>query len=130
MQRKASTFLLFTYGTLKQGGCRHGPLASQRFQGVARTSKDYALYDLGDYPGLTASDEGHGVLGEVYEVEESLLPWLEAVEGAPELFKREPIEIQGYSEVVWAYFYQGNLAGLHRIEAGEWDIHRAAEGAP
>src|SRR2546421_721985 len=57
MHGNASTFLLFVYGTLKRGGCRHGPLAGQRYRGETHTRPRYALYDLGDYPGLTATSE-------------------------------------------------------------------------
>ena len=83
MSRSGPTFLLFVYGTLKRGGCRHGPLADQRYRGEACTVPLYSLHDLGDYPGLTRSEAGQEVQGEVYEVPESLLPWLDAVEGAP-----------------------------------------------
>ena len=63
------TFTLFVYGTLKRGGCRHAPLACQRFLGEARTAPLYRLYDLGSYPGLVPADEGGDVVhGELYEV--------------------------------------------------------------
>jgi gamma-glutamylcyclotransferase (GGCT)/AIG2-like uncharacterized protein YtfP len=122
MRGHTTTFLLFVYGTLKRGGCRHGPLASQRYRGEARTRPMYALHDLGDYPGLTAEYEnGQAVHGEVYEVDESLSRWLDTVEGSPGWFKREPIEVQGFSEPVWAYFYQGDPTGAPRIDSGRWD---------
>jgi gamma-glutamylaminecyclotransferase len=126
MQGKGPTFFLFVYGTLKRGGCRHGPLASQRFRGEARTPPRYALHDLGEYPGLTTDEEtGQAVHGEVYEVEESLTPWLDTVEGAPSWFKRAPIDVEGYSDIVWAYFYQGDPAGRPRIASGKWNNDRA-----
>ncbi len=128
MHAKPSTFLLFVYGTLKRGGCRHGPLAGQRYRGETRTRPGYALYNLGDYPGLTSDREnGQAVQGEVYEVEETLLSWLDTVEGSPDWFKREPIDIEGFSEPVWAYFYQGDPAGGQRIASGRWDNDRPAE---
>ena len=84
MPNAAHTFLLFVYGTLKRGGCRHGPLARERFRGETRTRPRYALCDLGGYPGLTIDETtGQAVHGEVYEVGESLVPWLDTVEGAP-----------------------------------------------
>jgi gamma-glutamylcyclotransferase (GGCT)/AIG2-like uncharacterized protein YtfP len=130
MHGKVPTFLLFVYGTLKCGGCRHGPLASQRFRGEAHTQLGYALYDLGDYPGLRVDREsGQIVHGEVYEVEETLSAWLDTVEGAPSWFQREPIELVGFTETVWAYFYQGDPSGCRRIASGRWD-NRPAEGAP
>jgi gamma-glutamylaminecyclotransferase len=130
MSRSGSTFLLFVYGTLKRGGCRHRPLAGQRYRGEACTQPLYALHDLADYPGLKKSDTGQEVQGEVYEVEESLLPWLDTVEGAPDWFNRQPIEIRGYSEVVWAYFYQGDASDRPVIPSGRWDNDRREEELP
>jgi gamma-glutamylcyclotransferase (GGCT)/AIG2-like uncharacterized protein YtfP len=130
MHGKANTFLLFVYGTLKHGGCRHGPLIGQRFRGPARTRPRYALYDLDDYPGLALADEGQVVHGEVYEVEESLLSWLNAVEGAPDWFERKPVEVEGFYEVVWAYFYKGDPTDRLRIDSGEWVNPLPGEGEP
>jgi gamma-glutamylcyclotransferase (GGCT)/AIG2-like uncharacterized protein YtfP len=128
MGGSSRTFLLFVYGTLKRGGCRHGPLAGQRFLGETRSRPMYALYDLGNYPGLTMdADAGQAVHGEVYEVEETLLSWLDIVEGSPDWFKREPIEVAGFSEPVWAYFYQGDPASVPRIASGRWDNDRPVE---
>jgi gamma-glutamylcyclotransferase (GGCT)/AIG2-like uncharacterized protein YtfP len=120
----ADTFLLFVYGTLKRGGVRHGPLAKQRFLGTVRTAPGYALWDLGAYPGLTPSDDGARVGGELYEVERSLLGLLDAVEGAPQLFRLGPIELEGNSSPAWAYFHQLPTAGRDRIEGGQWDTAR------
>jgi gamma-glutamylcyclotransferase (GGCT)/AIG2-like uncharacterized protein YtfP len=128
MPGKAPRFLLFVYGTLKRGGCRHGPLAGQRFRGETRTRPGYALYDLGSYPGLTPiGDAGQAVHGEIYEVEEILLSWLDTVEGSPDWFKRELIDVEGFSEPVWAYFYQGDPTGKSRIISGRWDNDRLVE---
>jgi gamma-glutamylcyclotransferase (GGCT)/AIG2-like uncharacterized protein YtfP len=116
------TFRLFVYGTLKRGGIRHGPLAAQRYLGEARTTPRYALVDLGDFPGLVASPEGGmAVHGELYEVNCSLVDWLDATEGAPEWFALELIELAGQEGVVWAYFYQGDAAGKPRIASGKWE---------
>jgi gamma-glutamylaminecyclotransferase len=120
MFQPGTNFLLFVYGTLKRGGCRHGALAKQRFRGEARTQPLYALHDLGDYPGLLKTETGQEVVGEVYEVDGALLPWLDTVEGAPEWFKLEPIQLRGYSEEVWSYFYQGDAGERPMIPSGHW----------
>ena len=115
------TFKLFVYGTLKRGGCRHGPLATQRCLGPAKTTTTYALHDLGDYPGLVPCPEGGtAVHGELYEVDCSLVGWLDAKEGSPDWFKLEPVEVVGVEGVVWGYLYQGDPAGKPRLEAGVW----------
>jgi gamma-glutamylcyclotransferase (GGCT)/AIG2-like uncharacterized protein YtfP len=130
MSSERNTFLLFVYGTLKRGGSRHGPLATQRYRGEVRTPPRYALHDLGDYPGLIADGQGQIVLGELYEVEERLIDWLDAVEGAPDWFKRQPIEIDGSRQPVWAYFYQGDVTGCPRIASGRWDNAPEGETEP
>src|SRR5262249_32940609 len=118
------TILLFVYGTLKRGGVRHGLLARQRFLGAVRTVPGYALWDLGAYAGLTSSEDGARIGGELYEVERSLLGLLDAVEGAPELFRLGPIELEGNAQPAWAYFYQLRTASCARVEDGEWDTSR------
>ena len=121
----AGTFRLFVYGTLKRDGCRHGPLIRQRFLGEARTRPSYALLDLGAYPGLVHSPtDGQAVQGEVYEVERGLLPWLDDVEGAPELYRLEPVELEGQGPA-HAYFYQGRAANRVRCPFGRWENERS-----
>lgn len=115
------TFKLFVYGTLKHGGSRHVALASQRFLGAARTTASYALHDLGEYPGLVHCPEPSMVVhGELYEVDCSLVDWLDAMEGSPDWFKLEPIELVGVEGTVWAYFYQGEPGVSPRIASGTW----------
>jgi gamma-glutamylcyclotransferase (GGCT)/AIG2-like uncharacterized protein YtfP len=115
------TFLLFVYGTLKRGGDLHGPLAGQVYRGKARTLPQYTLHHLGEYPGLVASPAtGRVVRGELYEVDCSLLDWLDRVEGAPQLFALEPVELEGVAGPVWTYFLQLDPADWPVIEAGAW----------
>jgi gamma-glutamylcyclotransferase (GGCT)/AIG2-like uncharacterized protein YtfP len=117
------TFLLFVYGTLKRGGCRHGPLASQGYRGEARTRPLYALHHFGEHPGLVGSAEGGQVVhGELYEVECALLPALDEMEGAPGWFNLGAIEIEEICDPVWTYFYQGDPGAMPRIESGRWEI--------
>jgi gamma-glutamylcyclotransferase (GGCT)/AIG2-like uncharacterized protein YtfP len=121
MTPEPATFRLFVYGTLKRDGCRHGPLGSQRFLGEARTRPVYALLDLGAYPGLVPCPAGgQAVQGELYEVEWALLPWLDDVEGAPDLYRLAPVELEGHGPA-HAYFYQGRADGRARCPAGRWD---------
>ena len=61
-------------------------------------AKGFALYDLGAYPGMVPGD---GVVhGEVYEIPEGLLRWLDWVEGAPFLL----------------------VEGAALIPSGEWEV--------
>jgi gamma-glutamylcyclotransferase (GGCT)/AIG2-like uncharacterized protein YtfP len=121
-------FRLFVYGTLMRDGSRHGVLASQAFLGPARTAPHYALLDLTHYPGLIACpDGGQVVQGELYAVEAALRPRLDAVEGAPALFRLGPVVIEGEVAPAYAYFYQPRAGGRPRLAAGRWDNGRAGD---
>jgi gamma-glutamylaminecyclotransferase len=115
-------FLLFVYGTLKRGGCRHGLLARQAFRGEARTRPGYALHHLGAYPGLKPRPDGGQVVhGELYEVARSLLCWLDRAEGAPDLFELGIVEVENVQGPVWTYYYQRDAGGMPLVESGVWD---------
>ena len=104
-------FTLFVYGTLMRGGVRSRLLAGQRFRGEGRTLPCYGLFDLGDYPGMVRLGAGGAaVSGELYEVASELVPALDREEGAPTLFRLEPVEIEG-GGTAFAYLYQGPVAG-------------------
>ena len=99
-------FTLFVYGTLMRGGRNHAALAGQRFLGAARTRPLYTVLDLCNYPGMVRCRHGRSVEGELYAVEARLRPVLDAIEAAPELFRLEPVGIEGQTTPVYAYFYQ------------------------
>jgi gamma-glutamylaminecyclotransferase len=118
------SFILFVYGTLMRGGVRHRLLADQRFLGKARTLPRYGLYDLGAYPGMVHRDEdGCVVVGELYQVAVSRIPQLDAEEGAPTLFRLEPVAVEGRDEPVSAYLYQRSVEGSPLCSGGRW-IHK------
>jgi gamma-glutamylcyclotransferase (GGCT)/AIG2-like uncharacterized protein YtfP len=105
--------LLFVYGTLKRGFCHNDWLAGQEFLSVIRTLPQYRLYDCGPYPGLR-EDRQHGlaICGELWRVEGTVLARLDLLEGVPDLFLLDEIEVEGMSKPVFAYFYQGDVSAL------------------
>ena len=116
-------FTLFVYGTLMRGGVRHLLLAGQRFLGEARTLPLYALFDLGAYPGMVGrAADGRAVAGELYEVAVGLIPRLDSAEGAPTLFRLEPIAVEGREGTVFAYFYQRSVEGRRFVPAIDGSI--------
>ena len=91
---------VFVYGTLMRGGANHTVLVrlGARYVAAARTARGRTLVDLGPYPALLPLDDARdsvapNVHGEVFAVEESLLPELDAFEGVPELYARESIDL-------------------------------------
>jgi molybdenum cofactor cytidylyltransferase len=115
------TFKLFVYGTLMHGGLRHDFLRGQRFLREAKTRPKYLLFNLGAYPGLVVAEkDGRAIHGELYEVERRLIPRLDMVEGAPELYRLEPVEVEGESATVAAYVYRRPTDGCVLCEDDRW----------
>jgi gamma-glutamylcyclotransferase (GGCT)/AIG2-like uncharacterized protein YtfP len=115
-----TTTRVFVYGTLMRGGRYHGLLARARHLGAARTTSGYRLYDLGPYPAMIR--EGDGVVtGELYEVDAATLVELDRLEGHPDLYLRQTVELDG-GEVVTTYLFV-DATELRRspvILSGNW----------
>jgi gamma-glutamylcyclotransferase (GGCT)/AIG2-like uncharacterized protein YtfP len=111
---------IFVYGTLRKGECRNYLLEDYRFLGYAK-AKGFLLYNIGAFPGMI---EGGGeVVGEVYEIHESLLEKLDLVEGVPDLFCRELIEVtleNGQTISAYAYIYNRKIDNKLLIPSGDW----------
>jgi len=117
---------VFVYGTLLRGMMRAMVLYQSTFLGLARTKA--ALYDLGSYPGMK---EGSGtVFGELFEVDDTVLDFLDRVEGYDSyshdysLFVRKKIEIQKLSDgqkvQAQAYFYNHSPPPQSKISEGDF----------
>jgi gamma-glutamylcyclotransferase (GGCT)/AIG2-like uncharacterized protein YtfP len=87
--------LVFIYGTLKQGQCRGHSMGNARYLGIALTTPNFAMYNVGDYPALITDNlaSDHRVCGELYECDEDLLETLDRIEGVPHLYKRDTVEL-------------------------------------
>lgn len=123
---------LFVYGTLRKGSANsmHHMLGHDA-KFVARARTQGRLYDLGEYPGLVASDAGTWVHGDVYELGDpsAMLARLDDYEGCgpndarPHEYERVPCEVvmeTGAHEVAWVYVYRGTLAGKREIPSGDF----------
>lgn len=92
------------YGTLKKGGSNHGLLSDSQFIGLASTLPAYSLVSMGGYPGLLPGEDT--VLLELYEVDDKTLYYLDALEGHPNYYRRELIEViteKGEKGEAWVY---------------------------
>jgi gamma-glutamylcyclotransferase (GGCT)/AIG2-like uncharacterized protein YtfP len=132
--------ILFVYGTLKQGDCRASAITG-RFIGTAKTSEDFTLYSCGAFPAMVLAEESTktGVIGELYEVDESLLDnRLDDIEGVPFLYDRGTVQIESieFSESAdpeadaaiteaTTYIYQRPTSRLEHL--GEmWEVSRGS----
>ena len=80
---------VFVYGTLKRGYTANAMLlADSEYIGEFVTTKKYRMYDLGPFPSVIQADDGHYIMGEIYEVDDDTLIQLDTLEGVPRLYAR------------------------------------------
>jgi gamma-glutamylcyclotransferase (GGCT)/AIG2-like uncharacterized protein YtfP len=112
---------VFVYGTLKQGFEAHDLLGdSAKFLGPAVTHERYHLYCQGHFPGMVIDEEASGgVHGELYEVTEETIPWLDRYEAVDSgLFCRAEIELaDGNTALAYLYCRQPGT----KVESGVWE---------
>ncbi len=124
--RPLSAPRIFVYGTLRRGGSAASLLRGARPLGAARFQG--RLYDLGDYPGVVASEDPADVVhGDLFALPadeaEALLARLDRYEG-PE-YRRVQLRVEradGEHCEAWLYLYSPDPGGLHRIESGDYSL--------
>lgn len=98
---------LAVYGTLKRGYGNNGYLRDSKFIGSGKTSEKYAMYASG-IPFVTKKQQLTNIHVEVFEVNDSdTLNSVDRLEGHPEWYKREPIEVtleNGEKTIAELYF--------------------------
>lgn len=116
----AAGIRLFVYGTLMSGEPFHHRLMEDaRFLKKTKTAPAYHLVDLGTYPGLAAGGET-AVVGELYEIDESLQAVIDRLEGHPHLYHRSTVTLEGGDEAV-AYLLPEKAAGTYPVVPdGDW----------
>lgn len=125
---------LAVYGTLRRGGPANGLLRGSRFLGLDRVPGN--LYALASFPGLRL-EENHqkrGVLVDVYDVPDELIPVIDKYEGYfPEaldqsLFTRKEVTTLERKIQVVVYEYRFTST-TPLILTGDW-ITYASEKLP
>ena len=111
--------MLFVYGTLMKNQRANKMLEGSQYCGKFML-RDYAMYDLGAYPGIKEK-HGENVVGEVYAVERSLLAELDRYEGEGSLYNRKMVTVINDKEIVSAfvYVYRGNISNKNIVRT-EW----------
>jgi len=108
--------ILFVYGTLLRGERHHMLLADATFLGPHRTAPRFALYHLGDYPGLMPGHQA--VSGELFALDSMLLRRIDAFEDCPRIYTR--ISLPTPHGRAWAYRYRGLVHDRALIATGDW----------
>ncbi len=119
---------LFVYGSLLRGMSLSKTMENTQFLGPAYVKAD--LFFLGFYPGIVPGAQI--VFGELYEVNETVLPLIDEVEDYIELnnekslYLRQPIAafrlIDGEKVEANAYYYNRSSVDFPRIESGDYRI--------
>ena len=105
---------LFVYGSLKREQPNHAQLGTARFVANVRTAPRFALREIAGYPALVAG--GRAIEGELFELDESVLPELDAFEG--EAYVRREIELSDGSRAS-TYLARFESAGVP-LELSSW----------
>lgn len=100
---------VFVYGTLKSGFYNSILLTSSKFVGKGYLIGNFRMLDLGAFPGVVKAPNSpeSTVVGEVYEVSDSTLARLDALEGNGHFYKREvrTISVRHKNDTsCWVYF--------------------------
>lgn len=109
---------LFVYGTLCAGQRAHHLLRGAPLVARTRTEPRFRLVDMGGYPALVAGGTT-AVLGEIYDVEDSLIPVLDEYEEVPALYQRVVLEVGGMKAFVYL-LPERFAAGQRELPSGDW----------
>lgn len=119
--RNGNTHPVFVYGTLMKGQRAAHMLEGSDFMGCFQL-KDYAMYNLGRYPGIIPC-EGALVLGELYLVSDEMLAVMDEYEGEGDLYLRTKVKVWAEQECLAAevYVYNRDITGCERMQ-GAWNL--------
>jgi len=87
---------IFVYGTLKRGFCNESYLKNTTFIDRAITVDKYPMilkYQAFPYL-INVKGKGHHIKGEVYDIEDEVLLSLDLLEGYPEHYDRDYIDVK------------------------------------
>lgn len=131
-------FYLFTYGTLMKGFRNHAFLSGQKFikqiklGGVYLKRATNEITGSYEYPVMFIRNnedevlDDIGVLGEIYECEDCLLPFLDTLESEGSLYYRVKFKekIKNITEDIFVYIGNPNVwnnVDMPLIESGKWE---------
>jgi gamma-glutamylaminecyclotransferase len=114
---------VFVYGSLLRGLRNHHVLEGARFIATDTTRPAFTLFDLGLFPGMVAGGET-AVVGEVWEVDASVLARLDRLEGHPRFYQRTPIILRSRRHAETYLLPASLVTGRVCVVSGDWRAHR------
>lgn len=120
---------IFVYGTLMRGNSNYEMyLSGSGFIGEALL-KDFALYDLGDYPGIVPL-LGGSVKGEVFEIDEAAKKSIDELEeeGSLYIVRNVKVRLNGEALDVLTYVYNMSIEKAEYVpeEKQPWRLNSKA----
>lgn len=123
--KKVNYLYLFSYGTLRLGNANDHVLKNAEFIKTTTFKGNHTMITplrqvkgglAKVYPCLIKTpDLENEIVGEIYKIDESLLPQLDTLEGTKMgLYKRENVEIDGLDCII--YFFTHKLGGFTLVE--------------
>jgi gamma-glutamylcyclotransferase (GGCT)/AIG2-like uncharacterized protein YtfP len=133
---------VFVYGTLRAGESNDINRAAER-NGIAAPVLigsghiNGRLYDFDAYPGLVLDSAAGPVHGDIYRIDETLVPVLDEIEevvpGVIGLYRSEhllvTVQVDGRAQDIDCLVYpvrEEAVEGLPRIDNGDWLVYRRA----
>lgn len=113
---------LFVYGTLMRGGHHHDVLEGARFVGANATVPEFDLVFIDYYPALLRGGRT-AVVGEVFEVDATMLQRLDALEEVPDYYLREPVKLADGSEADSYVMPRARALNATPIPSGDFRLH-------
>ncbi len=124
---------LFVYGSLRSGFRSTAyEYLTRFFHLIGEAVVKGRLFDQGEFPVATATEDDHFIIGELYELNNPAeFSWaigqlddyegLGAAEGEQSLYKRESAIVYQNStpHIAWIYWYDGNTEGLPVLQTGD-----------
>lgn len=95
--------LIAVYGTLKKGFGNHRLLENSKFIGSYVTESNHVMIHHGIPEASPEWEIGSQLSVELYEVDDSTLLELDALESAPDWYYRYPVKLIGYNGTVEMY---------------------------
>ncbi|MBI5451219.1 MAG: gamma-glutamylcyclotransferase [Gammaproteobacteria bacterium] len=108
---------LFVYGSLRRGEANHHWLAGASLLGAWQSTPAYTMYDLGEYPGITAHGQT-AIQGEVYQLPPAALARIDMLEEYPVVYTRRQVTTP--FGTAWIYVLVATPAGRPVIHSGDW----------
>ena len=117
--------MIFCYGPCMIGEPEHRLLAGARFMGATRTAPKFTLINLVDFPALVEGGTT-AVAGELYLVDPETLVRVDRLEGHPDFYRRQRIELESGGQAEAYVMPLGRAGPSTVIESGDWREGRRA----